>query len=83
MPHKKVQKAIDKLNVELKNTPKETGVLEETLEQARDGIERFTPEAVHDLVETLQREADEFEVEHPRVTALISQLANALAGMGI
>jgi hypothetical protein len=83
MPHKRVQKAIDELNVELKNTPKDTGVLEETLEQARAGIERYTPEAVHDLVEDLQREADEFEVEHPRVTALINQLANALAGMGI
>jgi hypothetical protein len=83
MPHKEVKKAIDELNVELKKTPKETGILEGILEQAREGIERYTPEAVQDLLETLQRESDEFEVEHPRVTALINQLANALAGMGI
>jgi hypothetical protein len=83
MPHKKVKKAIDELNVELKKTPKETGILEEILDQAREGIERYSPEAVQDLLETLQRESDEFEVEHPRVTALINQLTNALSGMGI
>jgi hypothetical protein len=83
MPHKEIKKAIDELNVELKATPKETGILEEILEQAREGIERFTPEAVQDLLETLQRESDEFEVEHPRVTALINQLSNALSSMGI
>ena len=83
MPIKKVKKAIDELDVELKKTPKETGALEGKLEQARDGVDRYTPDAVQDLLETLQREADEFEVEHPRVTALINQLANALAGMGI
>jgi hypothetical protein len=83
MPHKKVKKAIDELNVELKKTPKETGILEDVLEQAREGIERYTPEAVHELLETLQRESDEFEAEHPRVAALINQLSNALSGMGI
>jgi ABC-type transporter Mla subunit MlaD len=83
MPHKEVKKAIDELNVELKQIPKETGVLEGILEQAREGIERYTPEAVQDLLETLQRESDEFEAEHPRVTALINQLTNALTGLGI
>ena len=83
MPHKKVKKAIDELNVELKKTPKETGVLEGVLEHAKDGIERYTPEAVQDLLETLQRESDEFEVEHPRVTALINRLTNALTSLGI
>ena len=83
MPHKEVKKTIDELTVELKKTPKETGILEEILEQAREGIERYTPEAVQELLETLQRESDEFEVEHPRVTALINQLTNALSAMGI
>lgn len=83
MPHKKVKKAIDELNVELKKTPKETGKLEGILEQAKEGIERFTPEAIQDLLETLHRESDEFEVEHPRVTALINQLSNALNSLGI
>ena len=83
MPHKKVKKAIDELNVELKKTPKETGALEGLLEDAREGLERYTPEAVQDLLDTLQRESKEFEVEHPRVTALINQLSNALSGLGI
>jgi uncharacterized protein YqeY len=83
MPLKKVKHAIDELNVELKNTSKETSVLEKTLKQAKDGLEDYTPEAVQDLLETLERIADEFEVEHPRVTALVNQLATTLAGMGI
>ena len=68
MPHKKAKQAIDELNVELKRTPEETGALEGLLEQAREDIERFTPEALQDLMEALQRESDEFEVEHPRIT---------------
>jgi len=83
MPHEDVKKAIDDLKVELEQTPKETGMLEGILERAKDGIERFSPEAITDLVETLRRESREFEVEHPRVTAMINQVANTLSGMGI
>ena len=83
MPHKEVKQTISELNNELKQTPKETGFLEEKLEQARDGIERYTPEALQELVDTLQREADEFEVEHPRITALINQVTTALSNLGI
>ena len=83
MPHKQVKQTISELKSELEQTPKETDFLEEKLEQARDGIERYTPEALQDLVETLQREADEFEVEHPRITALINQVTTALSNLGI
>jgi len=83
MPHKEIKKSIDELKVELQQTPKETGLLEELLEQAKEGIERYTPEALQDLVETLQREGDEFEVEHPRITALINQVMTALSNIGI
>lgn len=83
MPHKDVKKSIGELKSELEQVPKETGFLEEKLEQAREEIERYTPEAIQDLVETLQREADEFEVEHPRITALINQVATALSSLGI
>ncbi|MCK4565217.1 MAG: DUF4404 family protein [Verrucomicrobia bacterium] len=83
MPHKQVKQTISELKSELEQTPKETGFLEEKLEQAREGIERYTPEALQDLVETLQREADEFEVEHPRITALINQVMTALSNIGI
>ena len=83
MPQRAARKAIDELNVELKQTPKDTGALEELLEQAKDGIEDLTPDALKDLVETLQRESDELEAEHPRVTALINQVMHALSGLGI
>ncbi len=83
MPHKEVKKTIGELKSELEQTPKDTGVLEEKLEQAREGIERYTPEAVQELAQILQREAEEFEVEHPRITALINQVTTALSNLGI
>lgn len=83
MPHKEVKKTIIELKSALEQTPKETGFLEEKLEQAREGIERYTPEALQDFAETLKRESDEFEVEHPRVTALINQVMTALSNIGI
>ena len=83
MPHKEVKKTIGELKSALEQTPKETGFLEEKLEQAREGIERYTPEAIQELAQILQREADEFEVEHPRITALINQMTTALSNLGI
>jgi len=83
MPHKEVKKTIGELKSELEQTPKETGFLEEKLEQAREGSERYTPEAIQELAQTLQKEADEFEVEHPRITALINQVTTALSNLGI
>ncbi len=83
MPHREVQKKIDELKARLQETPRETGRLEELLGQAREGIERYTPEAVQDLVETLRREAGVFEVDHPRITALINQVMTALSNLGI
>ena len=83
MPHKEIKQTITELKKELEQTPRETGFFEEKLEQARVGIERYTPEALQDLAETLQREADEFEVEHPRITALINQVMTALSNLGI
>ena len=83
MPHNEVKKSIAELKGELEKTPNETGIFEETLESAKEGIEHFTPEAVKDLVQTLQKEADEFEVEHPRITALINNVMTSLSNLGI
>ena len=74
---------LEDLKRELEQTPKETGHLEELLEHAREGIERYTPEAVQEFIHTLQREAEEFEIEHPRVTALINQVMTSLSNLGI
>ena len=83
MPHKEIKKTLAELKSELESTPKETGFLEEKLEQAKDGIERYTPEALQELASTLQKEAEEFEVEHPRITALMNQAMTMLSNIGI
>lgn len=83
MLHKDVKHTITELKSELEQTPKETGFLEQELEKAREEIERYTPEAIKHLTQTLEDEAKEFEVEHPRVTALINQLMTALSNLGI
>ena len=83
MPHGEIQKNIDELKSELERTPKETSQFEELLERTKDGIERYTPETLQDLVQDLQREAKEFEVEHPQITALINQVMTSLSNLGI
>ena len=83
MPHKEIRKDIGDLKSELERTPKETSRFEELLERAVDGIERYTPEALQELVQDLQREAEEFEVEHPKITAMINQVMTSLSNLGI
>lgn len=83
MPHKEVKESMGALKRELQNAPQETGPFEDLLDQAREGIERYTPEALQDLIHSLQREAEEFEVEHPQITALINQVMTSLSNIGI
>lgn len=83
MPHKEIKSKLAELKNELEQTPKETTLFEETLDHAKEGIERFTPEAIQELAQTLQREAKEFEVEHPRITALINNVMTSLSNLGI
>lgn len=83
MPHKEVKKSIAELKLELEQTLRDTALLEEKLEQAKEGVDRYTPEAVHDFILALQDEAKELEVEHPRITALINQITTALSNIGI
>lgn len=83
MPHKEIQKNLAELKNELERAPQETSQFEELVERAKDGIERYTPEAMQDFVQDLQREAKEFEVEHPRITSLINQVMTSLSNLGI
>jgi len=83
MPQKEIRKSIDELKRELERTSHESNGLKEMLEKAREEIERYTPEAVQDLLRQLQHEADEFEVEHPRITALINNVMTHLSNLGI
>ena len=83
MPHTEIRKTIGELKAELEQTPRETEALEKKLEEAGARLEGDSSDTLHELAESLRREADEFEVEHPRVTALINQVATALSNLGI
>lgn len=83
MPRSEIKKSIEDLKNELEQTSVETGVFEEILETAKDGVDRYTPEAVHELAQILHKEADTFEVEHPRITALINNVMTSLSNLGI
>ena len=83
MPHRELKGNIDELKRELEQTPKETGQLEALLEHAKEGIERYTPEAIQEFIQTLQQEAKEFEIDHPRITALVNQVMTSLSNLGI
>ena len=83
MPHREIRKNIEELKTELERTPQETSHFEELLDRAKEGIERYTPETLQDLAQDLQREAKEFEVEHPQITALINQIMTSLSNLGI
>jgi hypothetical protein len=83
MPHGEIRKNIDELKTELERTPRETSQFEELLERAKDGIERYTPETLQDLMQDLQQESNEFEVGHPQITALINQVMTSLSNLGI
>jgi chromosome segregation ATPase len=81
--HKEIKQSISELKGELEQTPKDTGLFESKLEQAKEEIDRYTPEAILDFVKVLQDEAEEFEVEHPRITALINNIMTSLSNLGI
>lgn len=83
MPYKKVKNEVEELKRELERSPKETGKLEEMLTDAGETLERYTPEAVRELVQSLKDATEEFEVEHPRITSLMNQVMVSLSNLGI
>lgn len=83
MPHNEVKKSIGELKSEVEQTPKDTSTFEEILHDAQESLERYTPEAIHELSDTLKREAADFEVEHPKVVALINHITTSLSNLGI
>lgn len=83
MPEK-IVKQMDELKAELQQSPVDTTPLELKLKDAQEtGLERFTPDALQALSDSLRAEADAFEVEHPQIAALINQIATALSNLGI
>jgi septal ring factor EnvC (AmiA/AmiB activator) len=83
MPYKKVKNEVEELKRELERSPKETGKLEEMLADASETLERYTSEAVLELVQTLKQSASELEVEHPHITSLMNQVMVSLSNLGI
>ena len=64
-PDRRYQQASE-LKTEVENAPKETSVFEGVLHEAAETLERYTPEALKDFAETLQREAADFLRAHRR-----------------
>lgn len=83
MPINKVKKSIDDLRQELSQVPEETGSLETTLSNAKDGIDDYTPEALQDFAHAIQTEVEELEAEYPKVTELLNHIMTTLSNIGI
>jgi ABC-type transporter Mla subunit MlaD len=84
MPKEIISRTLEELKDELKKSPRETA----ELEQAIDAVQQHDAphevgEQLHTLLETLRREVTDLEMEHPRISALIGQLAAALSSLGI
>lgn len=59
------------------------GYFEGKLEQAGEGFEWYTSEAIQELAGFMLGESDEFEVKYPRRVGLISQVMATLSNMRI
>lgn len=83
MPFKEVKKEMGELRERLSDIPADTQKLEEVIEDARTGIEDYTPEAMNDFVEFMKSEMEDLETEHPDLTAFINQIMVTLSNIGI
>ncbi|MDD3763376.1 MAG: DUF4404 family protein [Nevskiales bacterium] len=84
-PH--LQKAIDELRTELEALPSDAPGRERLvalLEQVEAHAASDQGTVPHEpLVDGLDAAVTEFEVEHPRATALLQRIVSALSSMGI
>ncbi len=83
MPYSEIKKTLAELQDELKKTPKDTEHIEKLVSDTHNEIEQKDPDALHGFLQTLREETAELEIEHPQITALISQITTALSGLGI
>lgn len=86
MTNQKLRELLEQLQAELARTESVDEKGREMLSQLNADIQQFldpTRENPETLLERLQKTIDHFEVEHPAVTAALSQMLNTLSNAGI
>lgn len=86
MPDQKLRELLQQLHDELERTKSVDEKGREMLRHLSADIQQFLDPAQENpetLLERLQDAIDHFEVEHPAVTAALSQMLNTLSNAGI
>jgi len=86
MTDQKLRELLQQLHDELERTKSVDEKGREMLSNLSADIQKFldpTQENPETLLERLQDAIDHFEVEHPAITAALSQMLNALSNAGI
>jgi len=87
MPEQRLRETLERLHEELASTPELDAETASALAEVLSDCERLLTDrdaAAHEsLTQRLADATNDFEVEHPKLTAAVTKLAEALAGMGI
>ena len=93
MKPEELQSTLERLRTELAQTTEVEGSTREALQGLIAEIERIVSDpggqqqpaeaAGHSLIQRLQEKIEEFEIRHPQLTAILSQLLDRLAEIGI
>ena len=83
MPHKEIKSQLDELKDALNKSSVDTRSLEEKVDHIRGELDHSAPESLHEWADLLRHGADEFEADHPQITALINQVMISLSNLGI
>lgn len=86
MSNQKLRELLEQLQAELARTESVDEKGREMLSRLNADIQQFLDPARENpetLLERLQSTMDHFEVEHPAITAALSQMLNALSNAGI
>lgn len=86
MTDQKLRDLLEQLHSELERTDSVDDKGREMLSHLNTDIQKFLDPAEEDdesLLERLQDAIDHFEVEHPAITAALSQMLNTLSNAGI
>jgi hypothetical protein len=86
MTDQKLRELLDQLHNELEHTDSVDEKGREMLSHLNKDIQRFIDPAEEDdetIFERIQDAIDHFEVDHPNITAALSQMLNTLSNAGI
>lgn len=78
----KIKRGLKDLKTELEQIDSKDPKLKKLAGDVDAALEQ-TGEVSHALVHSMQHAAEEFEVHHPRLTAVINNIMNSLSGIGI